>query len=46
MLSPFWQDITRGNEGGAAERSNSQTSLQTSHSWQEAKNICHHQNKI
>ena len=45
-VSIFGKGITRRNEGGAAERSNPQTSLQISHSHQEAKIICHHQNKI
>ena len=35
-VSIFWQSNTRGNEGRAAERSDSWTGLQTSHSRQEA----------
>ena len=35
-VSVFWKSNTRGDEGGAAERSNSQTDLQAGHSGQEA----------
>ena len=35
-VSPFWKSYPRGNEGGAAERSDTQTSVSSNHSWQEA----------
>ena len=34
-VSIFWKNYTRRNEGGAAERSDTQIGVETGHSWQE-----------